>query len=277
MGRSLSAAVDALRAPAYTGRNRCRPCTALNLALVAAAAGLAALRTLAAGVLVAAVGVAAVWLRGYVVPGTPRLTRRYLPDSVLAVLGKRQRDRGLESAAGAAALDATDPTASLVELGVLEDADPPSLAPSFRSRWAATAASLSASPAAVRRAVADTLSASADSVAVSSRERGVAVTVDGDWAGELPSRTALVADLATERVLAATAWTELDRVQRASLAARVRAVAERCPVCGGATKVAEDTVESCCREADVVAVTCPACEARLAEFEPSRDAFAPGR
>lgn len=77
--------VAALRRPEYTGENRCLPCTALNILLVAAV-GLAIGGWLApaAGIAVVTVGLGLIYLRGYVVPGTPVLTQRFLLDSVLA-------------------------------------------------------------------------------------------------------------------------------------------------------------------------------------------------
>lgn len=61
----------------------------LNIALAAVTAAALGRRSRSAGVatLVAALGL--VYLRGYLVPGTPTLTRRYLPDRVLAAFGKR--------------------------------------------------------------------------------------------------------------------------------------------------------------------------------------------
>ncbi|MFB6138486.1 MAG: hypothetical protein ABEJ42_09170, partial [Halobacteriaceae archaeon] len=70
-----------LRSPAYTGADRCLPCTTANLvlagclsAVVAATAGVAA----ATGCFL--LGTAAVALRGYLLPGTPWLAPRVLPD-----------------------------------------------------------------------------------------------------------------------------------------------------------------------------------------------------
>ena len=77
-----------LRNPAYTGANRCIPCTGVNLGLTAGAALAAGVVSAPLGLAVAAAGVTATALRGYVVPGTPALTKRYLPDSVLAWFDK---------------------------------------------------------------------------------------------------------------------------------------------------------------------------------------------
>jgi len=81
--------VERLGRPEYTGENRCLPCTVLNAAIAVGAAALLSRRSRPAGgaALLAALGL--IYLRGYLVPGTPTLTRRYLPESVLAAFGKR--------------------------------------------------------------------------------------------------------------------------------------------------------------------------------------------
>jgi hypothetical protein len=93
----LGSLVTRLRRPEYTGENRCLPCTVLNVGIASSGATLlgawlvaAGYSTLALGVAtgVLAVSLAAIWLRGYLVPGTPALTKRYLPASVLAAFGK---------------------------------------------------------------------------------------------------------------------------------------------------------------------------------------------
>lgn len=89
---------DKLRRPEYTGENRCLPCTVINLAIAVAAAvltgvlfaglGVSTAGRVVAGGLVLIGSVAAVYLRGYLVPGTPTLTKRYLPRPVLRLFGK---------------------------------------------------------------------------------------------------------------------------------------------------------------------------------------------
>lgn len=259
---------DALRQSAYTGQNRCLPCTVLNLLVVAIGSVLIGLIVPSAGPVVAIFGVGAVWLRGYLVPGTPMLTKRYLPRRVLAWFGK---------APGAATPPEGDPLEQLRALGVLA-ADEATLASAFQARWQATAADLAGDPAALRSAAAEVLSVDPDAVAVTRPEAGgVVLTVDGSWVGGWPSRAALAADMATELTLAGPGWAGLERVERADLAARIRGLCDRCPACDAPTDASEDTVTSCCGSADVVAVECRDCGARLAEFDPSPSAFAPGR
>lgn len=80
----MASPVDRLRNPAHTGANRCLPCTAVNVGLAAVAALAVATVSVPLGLFGFALAIVAIALRGYVVPGTPRLTARYLPDRVLA-------------------------------------------------------------------------------------------------------------------------------------------------------------------------------------------------
>ena len=263
----FSSLVTRLRDPVYTGPNRCWPCSAVNVAFVALAAVAGGVVVPGVGVVIGGFGLATVWLRGYVVPGTPTLTRRYLPASVRAWFGK---------APTGSPPDAADPADRLIDLGVLHP-DGPRLASGFRGPWATTTGALSGDDRATRRAAAEALSVPSAEVRVDDEGDGVTLTVASEWIGQWPSRTALVADLATELTLSDTGWTGIDRTERADLAARIRALAETCPVCDAPTSVSEDTVDSCCGSTEVVAVTCPDCSARLAEFDPSPAAFAPGQ
>ncbi|MCW8172281.1 hypothetical protein D8S78_05775 [Natrialba swarupiae] len=74
----MTAPLERLRQPEYTGTNRCLPCTVLNLAITAAIGILVAVVSIPAAIGVVAICVAVISLRGYLVPGTPELTRRYV-------------------------------------------------------------------------------------------------------------------------------------------------------------------------------------------------------
>ncbi|MFW5964720.1 MAG: hypothetical protein ACOCQM_07620 [Natronomonas sp.] len=80
--------LERLEQPEYTGENRCTPCTILNLLIVAGVAALVGRRNRALGLLTFVGSVVLISLRGYLVPGTPELTKRYLPQSVLAAFDK---------------------------------------------------------------------------------------------------------------------------------------------------------------------------------------------
>jgi hypothetical protein len=80
--------VDALRRPEYTGENRCLPCTVVNAVIAAVLGGTVAKKSKPAGLVVLVGSAALIYLRGYLIPGTPELTKRYLPPSVLRWFGK---------------------------------------------------------------------------------------------------------------------------------------------------------------------------------------------
>ena len=82
MSNAGTSKLDALRQPEYTGENRCWPCTTVNslIALGVAAVVGAGVFTLADATLalvatltVLALSAVSIWLRGYLVPGTPGL------------------------------------------------------------------------------------------------------------------------------------------------------------------------------------------------------------
>jgi hypothetical protein len=157
------------------------------------------------------------------------------------------------------------------------DEDEPVLTPVFEEQWHETTAGIVGDSDRLRAAAPEVLSVDAGAVAVEcADEGGVTLTAGGGWTGDWPSRAALAADLASERLLADRGVAELDRLDRTDLAARIRGLATRCPVCASATDVTDDTVDSCCGSSAVVAVACAGCDTRLVEFGPSPAAFAPG-
>jgi cytochrome c1 len=108
-----------------------------------------------------------------------------------------------------------------------------------------------------------------DDVSVVERESFAMVEQDGQPVARWESRAALVADAAAYPFLAenVTGWDELDLRDRGQLLNGARVFAEECPLCDGEVGFSEDTVESCCREIDVVAMECTDCESLLLEVE----------
>jgi len=89
--------------PEYTGANRCLPCTVVNTLIAAVLAvgvgvGVGTVAGAAPGAVTGlaafGVSVAAIYFRGYLVPGTPTLTKRYFPPWLLALFGKGRADVG---------------------------------------------------------------------------------------------------------------------------------------------------------------------------------------
>jgi hypothetical protein len=204
--------IERLERPEYTGENRCAPCTAVNLLAVAALAALVGRRRRRLGGLTLLAGAALVSLRGYLVPGTPGLTERYLPESVLAAFGKADRPAPMDPALARRAADraAEEGTAETVHLEVTEaddsageaDADPADreelddllegsmdrvleafevveegdddlvLVDSFREAWEGRIDALAADPEARRAALAEVVEEPPPAVGIERREDG---------------------------------------------------------------------------------------------------------
>jgi len=261
--------LDRLRRPEYTGENRCVPCTATNLvvAAVLSAAVWALLPTSlgpALGATVFVVAVAAIYFRGYLVPGTPWFTRTYFPDWLLRVF-----DKGpvVEPPAGGTG-EAIDVEAVLLDAGAVsecDDVDDLCVEPGFREAWEAAAENTGdADPR-----TADLSSALGEVVHLEEHGDPPAATDGTAIVGQWPSEAAFLADLAAGAVLAERypAWAGLQPDERAAVLAGLRLFVERCPSCGGPVTMGEEAVPSCCRWHDVIAVSCDDCGARLLETE----------
>lgn len=253
--RTIRGVLRRVRQPEYTGTNRCYPCAAVNLALTAALAAIAALFEPLLGVAVLVVGVVAIWLRGYLVPGTPTVTRRYFPDHVLGWFGK----------APATPDEGTDVQGHLLEAGALAERDGElTLTQEFRREWENRMAEVYEDPDPAAANVLDMPDAT-----VEPRDKSWVIT-DGEYpVADWPSRPALVADLAAAPLLAERDpdWPTDDREAQGRLLYGLRVFLESCPACGAEPVLGEETVESCCSSQHVYTYECPGCGERLLELE----------
>lgn len=266
-------ALDRLRQPQYTGENRCTPCTAVNVAIAVGLAVVvaAAVRTYGsdtssatlAGAVVFVLSSVAIYLRGYLVPGTPRLTKRYLPDRLL-----RRFDKHPSVVTDG---DGLEVEATLKQIGVVtecERADDLCLTESFRTAWREQIAALRSEDTS-REDLARVLDADPDRISIESYGNAFVATLDGRRVGQWESRAAFLADLAAENELRDRDpnWTRMDLDHRSEMLNGLRIFLERCPACDGRVSLDQEVVESCCRSIDVVAVTCRDCSARVFEAE----------
>ncbi|RLM88327.1 hypothetical protein D3D02_12205 [Halobellus sp. Atlit-38R] len=263
------------RQPEYTGANRCLPCTVVNVAIAGILAiGLASIR-LSLGIALLVVGVAAIYFRGYLIPGTPTLTKRYLPDSVLGLFDAHEAPAPL----GAGKQDPGDIERFLVDLDVLErcqGGEDLCLMPAFRESWDAQMA---------RQSVGDSepgdqllfegLGVDRAEIETKRQPNAFVAVADSVTIGRWESESAYRADVAADAVLHArsAAWEELDYETRLEVLGALRLWLDQCPDCDGAVTLDEETVESCCRSFEVVAATCDDCGTRLFEAQLSPNAL----
>lgn len=265
---SVSAALDAVRRPEYVGENRCMPCTLVNSAIALVLAAMAwVVVAPEAGVVVLVLATLAIGLRGYLVPGTPTLTKRYLADWFLAYFDKANTDVDTHQPA-----DNVDVERVLLDAGILEpcaDRDDLCLDEAFRVEWR-DRMGVVADDDATPGAVAELLDVDAEGLDL--QEWGTNAYVaryDGVRVGQWESRAALVADAAAADLVAARDddWGARPVAARGELLGGLRLFLDICPVCSGSVRFGRETVESCCRSREVVAVTCDECDSRLFEAE----------
>jgi len=267
MSTSIPDVFGRLRQPAYTGENRCIPCTITNVAIsVVLAAVVWWGFALPAATVVFVVCLGAIYFRGYLVPGTPELTKRYFPDWLLAVFDTHESPTPVEG-------EDLDVEATLIEFGVLTecaDVDDLCLDDAFRAAWLERIEAVREDDTG-RDVLADLLDVDPDRLSFREYDSSdaFAATVDGNRVGQWESRAAFLADVGAAEVLESRIdrWNDLPVTNRSQLLGGLRLFLDTCPSCGGALGFGEDTVESCCRTIDVVAVTCEDCGARVFEAE----------
>ena len=270
MSGSSWAPIARFRRPAFTGTRRCWPCTVLNLVVLAVMTLVIGVVSPPTGAIVAALGVATIVLRGYLIPYTPR----FAPALVASVPGLRRwfdhPPPSMSGGVGAAARH--DPASDLEELlaaGLLVETDGV-IAPShgFQSAW----------DKAIRgyreRSLSD-LADEAESVSPAQSARPirigddewVALSTDAAHALEETwlTRPALMAELAAAR--AAATMTD-DHAHPLQIARVCRMFLTECPACG--TRLEQDTEVDCCGgfhgagEIPAETLVCPTCEVRVA-------------
>jgi len=276
--------IDWLRQPEYTGANRCTPCTVVNLII---ALGIGAVTTVVspvAGAAVVGASLAVIYFRGYLVPGTPTLTERYLPAAVLKWFGKRSASRESTGFDGGSrrveemddgeyhspADGAFDVHNYLIAGGLVEpcaDEDDLCLVEGFADSWYESMSAIDGEHVTAENlATALDLDLDERTYRIETFDNARAMRAGPETLGKWPSTEAMVADLAGARVLSEwqVKWSELDPPTKGTVLNGLRLFLERCPEGGGVT-TRQDSVESCCSTQDVAVLECENSGARLFE------------
>lgn len=265
MSTNLLDPLTALQQPEYTGENRCIPCTVANTVIAAVAAAIVwILLTPLVAAFVFVVSLAAIYLRGYLIPGTPELTKRYFPDRLLAVFDTYEDPEPVD-------LADFDIERWLVEAGIVapcSDRDDLCLSEDFRWEWHEEIHRVRDQDLS-RGILSDVLDIPESDIRFESFGDAYAMFVGTQRIGTWESEAAFYADVAGAEIIPQWSddWEALSPDARSSLLASLRLFLETCPACGGAVMLDEDVVESCCRSIDVYAVTCTECDSRLFEVK----------
>lgn len=274
---ALTNRLPQLRQPEYTGENRCMPCTAVNSVIaVVLAVGIAVLWP-PAGLAALVVFFAAIYLRGYLVPGTPELTQRYMPDRVLRLFDKEPLEDGgqtdvegdTEAETRAEEREPEEIEELLLDAGVVEeceDGDDLCLTGTFEEVWWRRIRAFREDETRATEQLAAVIQVDPDDLAFVSKEGTFGVTLEGDLIAKWVSDAAFYADLASEPTLSEwlPEWEELGDRRRTELLAGMRAFLEECPACETELEQVEDVRKSCCRGEFVrVSVDCEQCDATV--------------
>lgn len=267
---TVSGVVSRLRRPEYVAENRCVPCTVANLGIAALGGVAVAAATwsaasapvgVTAGAAVFVVCAAVVYLRGYLVPGTPALTRRYFPGWLLAAFEKDP----VAADGGGGDIDQEAVLVGADALYECRDGTDLCLVEGFRREWYDAIDRIDAAESYVE--LFEVVNAEGGEVTVEEHGSNVQAHVDGRFAGVWKSRAAFLADLGAASVLAdrLDRWAELDPHDRHALLGGLRLFIDECPSCGATTELGSETVETCCASRRVTTVECTDCDARLFE------------
>jgi hypothetical protein len=258
--------LSTLQNPKYTGANRCWKCTGFNLLLTAIGASVLGFLNVLAGGLLAVLGIGSIYFRGYLIPGTPTLTKRYLPSDVLHWFGHSRADPG----------EAIETV--LLEAGVLREGEQDhELDPDFEVAWRETVAAMrDEAPKKLIRTIGGFDESNVGSLTVDADDGPVIARADNLQFAQWDSRGTFLADAAAAKLLArrSIAWEDLSFDERAAVLAGLRLWLSWCPLCEGDVTVSQETVETCCDTVEVVRGDCEDCGRRLYELRADRRHFA---
>lgn len=254
----LPDALAPLEQPEYTGENRCLPCTVVNVAIAIGLAGGITAISVPVGALSLGVFLVLIYLRGYLVPGTPTLTRRYLPGRVLERFGKAEPSTRRPTIETGALDDAVESLSAADVVRRRAEGNGLRLTTDFRERWDERLASAKVGDGEgddgrerrdeARTTDPDDVAALVDADEI--ERRGDAVfELDGARSLRWESGAALAADVAADRELRGRleGWTALDPDERRDVRSGLRLLRERCPACGGRLETRRERLEHCCR------------------------------
>lgn len=283
--------IDRLKTPAYTGSNRCFACTIINIALVAVLAVVGSAVRPPLGVAVGIGGLCAVFFRGYLIPGTPALTKRYAPRWLLEWVGQPpsapQSTAASASAVGQptrevaeeAATDAEQPPVDveriLTETGAVADCeatDDLRLTDAFAREWRRSMSRIRDGETSKTVALASLVDVHPKGVTFSTADDGTRIFASADdaFVGQWVSEAALVADVAGASVLEETGvWERLGARERGTVLGALRVFLPVCPSCNGSVEIQEDVTGGCCWSTPVVVLRCTDCSVPLLRLDQS--------
>ena len=255
--------IGELQQSEYTGANRCSICTVINIVLGITLSIFISIASLPAGTVSLGLFAAIIYLRGYLIPGTPAITKRYFPDQVHQFLNNHSSPKTATPAQ-------VRPKVVLQRAGVIEPCRRKNdlcMTDQFRIAWEEATESLRGIEPDCGQ-FATLLNIDEDKLNIEGQNGGYAAMSGGEVIGRWESQAAVLADLATEYELQTRypEWENLSGQARGYVLRGARLFVNTCPSCGGSMSTNEETLESCCGLAEVTTVKCCDCGTKLLEM-----------
>lgn len=259
-----------LKQQEYIGENRCLPCTTVNIAIGAGVSAALAKRSKILGGIALGGSVIAIYFRGYLVPGTPEFTKRYMPKKALELFGKSPtlggRTREAEKSQDMKA--EVDIENLLLDANIATQTSDGSdlvLSPSFRSDWDQQITEVKSEGIHINKIIND-LELEQGSYTITEHDEARVLERNNDMIGKWPSEAALIIDIAAANIISGwiDGWSDLNGIQQGKLLNSLRIFIDECPS-GEDVKIGTDIVESCCSEHEVITGECAGTGERVFE------------
>ncbi|WP_188979708.1 hypothetical protein [Halocalculus aciditolerans] len=249
----------------YTGENRCTPCTVINVLISIFLSLVIGFFSQIIGGVAFILFLAAIYFRGYLIPGTPKLTKKYLPVFVLRAFGKEIESppTGLESNSDPAQNQSSNNAIDNPEqffyrhnvVAPCDSSDDLCLTESFSSVWKDEIRAL---PDCTAHDAAIAFQLSDSNLRLIETNSGVALKNEKGSIGEWPSRSAFEVDIAAAKALDGFVpdWWSRTGDERGWLLSSLRLFTPICPHENGPASMEEDMIETCCSTQDRLKVVC---------------------
>ena len=257
-----------LRQPEYTGENRCTPCTVVNIIIAAIGGAIVTINSAVLGVFIFGLSLVVIYLRGYLIPGTPTFTRRYFPNRVLRWFNKEPTTMSTD---GVGESIRVDPEQALLDARAVmpcKNGTDLCLRSDFQASWCERQLTLQ-DQSLDGENILGALNAAPEEVSIEEYGDALIASTDDGVIGQWPSSAAAVADIAAAEELADrySHWERLNIAERTHVLTSLRIFIKECPECNGPVRVEQEVVDSCCMSHDVVVSACQNCDAQLFEIE----------
>ena len=256
-------AIGRLQDPRYTGSNRCTPCTILNGIILLLLAGLLTVINPIFGFLALLMGILLIALRGYLIPGTPRITARYVPAGILQFFDHDRKDDWAVSNEGFTL------EALLLEADAVEECGDGDLCMTegFREEWSQKVHALDGGIDV--RLFADAIGLETD--AIERRNGLLFIERDAGRHQQWGSKLAIISDTASAAIMQSRLqfWEELPIEEKRAVLEGLRIFIDECPVCDHVVSIEdEETTIGCCQRGMRYVVRCENCDDILMKGEP---------